>query len=147
MVLQPRRRVGGRLMRILDGLYSLKMRLGVVIVAGVGSAVATVTLGRNFGIAWAPSALLGIIVALVLVQFLAHGTTSPLREMATAANAFRHGDYSQRVRTNARDEVGQLASSFNRMADELAEVDRTSCVPRSLSHAPSSRTWSTASSR
>lgn len=111
-------------MRILDGLYSLKLRLGVVIIAGVGSAVATVTLGRTFGISWAPSALLGIVVALVLVQFLAHGTTSPLRDMATAANAFRHGDYSQRVTTNARDEVGQLARSFNQMADELAEVDR-----------------------
>ena len=111
-------------MRVLDGLYSLKLRFGVIIIAGVGSAVATVTLGRNLGISWAPSALLGIVVALVLVQFLAHGTTSPLRAMATAANAFRRGDYSQRVTTNARDEVGQLARSFNQMADELAEVDR-----------------------
>ncbi len=111
-------------MRSLDRLYSLKLRLGVVIIAGVGSAVATVTLGRSLGISWAPSAALGVIVALGLVQVIAHGTTRPLREMATAANAFRRGDYSRRVTSNARDEVGQLARSFNQMADELAEVDR-----------------------
>ncbi len=111
-------------MQMLDRLYSLKLRLGVVIIAGVGSAVATVTVGRTLGIAWAPSAFLGIAVALVLVQFVAHGTIAPLRDMAAAANAFRRGDYSQRVTTGARDEVGQLARSFNQMADELAEVDR-----------------------
>jgi signal transduction histidine kinase len=110
--------------RPLDRLYSLKLRLGVIIVAGVGSAVATVTVGRSLGVSWAPSALLGIVVALILVQLLAHGTTSPLRSMAAAANGFREGDYSHRVQTNARDEVGQLARSFNSMADELAEVDR-----------------------
>ena len=111
-------------MRSLDRLYSLKLRLGVVIIAGVGSAVATVTLGRSLGVSWAPSAGLGVVVALGLVQIIAHGTTRPLREMAIAANAFRRGDYSRRVTSNARDEVGQLARSFNQMADELAEVDR-----------------------
>ena len=111
-------------MRSLDRLNSLKLRLGVVIIAGVASAVATVSLGRSLGISWAPSALLGVVVALALVQVIAHGTTRPLREMAAAANAFRRGDYSQRVTSNARDEVGQLARSFNQMADELAEVDR-----------------------
>jgi signal transduction histidine kinase len=110
--------------RLLDRLYSIKMRLGVVIIVGVGSAVAIVSLGRKLNISWALSALLGISVSLVLVQFVAHGTIAPLREMAAAANAFRTGDYSKRVRATARDEVGQLARSFNQMADELAEVDR-----------------------
>ena len=110
--------------RLLDRLYSIKMRLGVVIIVGVGSAVAIVSLGRKLNISWALSALLGISVSLVLVQFVAHGTIGPLREMAAAANAFRGGDYSKRVRDTARDEVGQLARSFNQMADELAEIDR-----------------------
>jgi len=34
------------------------------------------------------------------------------------------GDYSVRVEYLTRDEVGQLAHSFNRMAQDLAEVDR-----------------------
>ena len=34
------------------------------------------------------------------------------------------GDYTGRVRTSATDEVGQLATAFNRMAEDLARVDR-----------------------
>ncbi len=111
-------------MKSLDRLSSLKLRFGVIIVAGVGAAVATVTFGRQIDIGWAMSALLGIAVALGLVQLVARGTTKPLREMADAAQALTVGDYSRRVHTNARDEVGQLARSFNQMAEELAQVDR-----------------------
>jgi signal transduction histidine kinase len=111
-------------MKSLDRFTSLKLRFGVIIVAGVGAAVATVTFGRGIGIGWALSAMLGIAVALGLVQLVARGTTKPLREMASAAQALAVGDYSRRVETNARDEVGQLARSFNQMAEELASVDR-----------------------
>jgi signal transduction histidine kinase len=34
------------------------------------------------------------------------------------------GDYSRRVRATSRDEVGQLASAFNTMADDLQQADR-----------------------
>jgi signal transduction histidine kinase len=111
-------------MKALDRFQSLKLRFGFIIVAGVGTAVATVTLGRGLGLRWSLSALLGIAVALGLVQLVARGTTKPLREMAIAARAFAVGDYSRRVNTSARDEVGQLAQSFNQMAEELASVDR-----------------------
>jgi signal transduction histidine kinase len=47
-----------------------------------------------------------------------------LREMAAATQAMAAGDYTQRVRETSRDEVGDLARAFNRMANELAEVDR-----------------------
>ncbi|MGZ4797019.1 MAG: sensor histidine kinase, partial [Acidimicrobiia bacterium] len=63
-------------------------------------------------------------VALIFVRRLARGMTSPLREMATAAQAMAKGDYSRRVTATSHDEVGRLAVTFNRMAAELAETDR-----------------------
>jgi signal transduction histidine kinase len=59
-----------------------------------------------------------------MVQFLARGMTSPLREMADAASAMARGDYERRVTATSRDEVGDLARAFNSMAAELAETDR-----------------------
>ena len=64
------------------------------------------------------------MIALAIVQFLARGMTSPLREMAAAASAMARGDYGRRVRATSHDEVGELARAFNAMAAELADVDR-----------------------
>ena len=66
----------------------------------------------------------GALLGLAMVQFLARGMTSPLREMAAAASAMARGDYGRRVRATSHDEVGELARAFNAMAAELADVDR-----------------------
>ena len=111
-------------MRPLDRLSSIKTKLGAVIVAAVGVTIAVVALGVRAGI---PLLLLGFvagILALGMVQFLARGMTSPLRDMAAAARAMAAGDYTKRVPQGSRDEVGELARAFNRMASDLAEVDR-----------------------
>jgi signal transduction histidine kinase len=70
------------------------------------------------------SALAAGALSLGLVQVLAHGMTSPLREMAAAAAAMARGDYRRRVTASSRDEVGELARAFNKMATQLGEVDR-----------------------
>ncbi len=48
----------------------------------------------------------------------------PLREMVGAARAMSKGEYGRRVTATSRDEVGELGRAFNRMAGDLAEVDR-----------------------
>jgi signal transduction histidine kinase len=111
-------------MRPLDPLSSIKMKLGVVILASVGVTAAVHTLGLKFGTSLAVTSLGSAALALMMVQFLARGMTSPLREMVAAAKAMARGDYSQRVRATSRDEVGELARAFNAMAAELDEVDR-----------------------
>jgi signal transduction histidine kinase len=50
--------------------------------------------------------------------------TRPLREMTAAAIAMAQGDYTRRVRASSQDEVGQLATAFNRMAADLAAADQ-----------------------
>lgn len=65
-------------------------------------------------------------MALGITYFFSRGLTSPLREMRDAAEAMADGDYTVRVHVdaNSRDEVGQLALSFNEMAEELQHADQ-----------------------
>ena len=64
-------------------------------------------------------------IALVVARWLARGMTQPLRDMAAAAHQMETGDYSQRVHTRSRDEVGQLATAFNRMSAELQDLEQS----------------------
>jgi signal transduction histidine kinase len=110
--------------RPLDRLGSIKVKLGVVIVAGVlvSDVAAVVAVRWGMPVLWA--ALVAAALALVLVQVLARGLTAPLREMAAASRRLRHAHFDVRVSEGGRDEVGELARAFNAMAAELAEVDR-----------------------
>jgi signal transduction histidine kinase len=113
----------GRL-RPLDFAGSIKFKLGIVILAAVAVVVAVNALGAAAEVQlWAIGLVAGSL-ALLMVQILARGMTSPLREMAKAATSMARGDYSKRVTASSRDEVGQLARAFNSMAGELAEIDR-----------------------
>jgi signal transduction histidine kinase len=110
--------------RPLDFLGSIKLKLGVVIVAAVGVGVLALWVGNRVGLSFLVGGLVAAILALGLVQFLAHGMTFPLREMVAAAQAMARGDYTRRVTATSRDEVGELARAFNSMAAQLEEVDR-----------------------
>jgi signal transduction histidine kinase len=110
--------------RPLDPLSSLKTKLGAVIVAAVFVTVATIVVGVRADLPLWVCAVAAAVSSLVMVQILARGMTSPLREMAAAATAMSRGDYGKRVRATSRDEVGELARAFNTMAEELSQVDR-----------------------
>ena len=109
--------------RPLDPLRSIKIKLGVLVAATVTLAAFVIWVG--YGQALGPSRTLplAIVLSLVVTQVLARGMTSPLREMTEAARAMAAGDYSRRVRSTSRDEVGQLAEAFNTMADDLQHLD------------------------
>jgi signal transduction histidine kinase len=110
--------------RPLDVIPSLKLKLGVVIAAAVAVTVFVFWLGVTIGLWPSISGVIAALVAMTLVWFLSRGMTRPLREMATAADAMAHGDYSRQVATTSHDEVGTLARAFNEMSAELAETDR-----------------------
>ena len=65
------------------------------------------------------------VISLLIARWLARGMTQPLRDMAAAARAMETGDYTVRVVTTSRDEVGQLAAAFNRMSAELAVLEKS----------------------
>jgi len=109
--------------RPLDRFRSIKIKLGVLVAATVTLAAFLTWVGLNYHLGPTRTLPLAIVVSLVVTQVLARGMTSPLREMTAAAQAMAGGDYSQRVRSTSRDEVGQLAQAFNTMADDLGSTD------------------------
>lgn len=111
------------MIRPLDRVPSIRAKLGLVVVGstltGLLASLALVGAGLDARLALLPS----LAVAVAAVQLLARGMTSPLREMATAAQAMAQGRHDLRVRATSRDEVGRLAAAFNHMSAELAHVD------------------------
>jgi signal transduction histidine kinase len=115
-------RVRRVLPRPLDPFRSIKVKIGILVTLAIAAAVSVFW----YGIGWWPprTTLTAFGVALVVTQVVAHGMTSPLREMTAAARAMARGDYTRRVRTTSRDEVGELARAFNQMAADLAAADQ-----------------------
>jgi signal transduction histidine kinase len=116
-----------RLPRPLDPVRSFKVKIGLLVSAPVIAAGFTFWIEAHGWLAhwqlrW--SLLGALVVSLCITQFLAHGMTSPLREMTAAARAMARGDYTARVRATSRDEVGELATAFNQMSTDLAAADQ-----------------------
>ena len=61
--------------------------------------------------------ILGIVV--LLCYALAMHLTSPVRKLQRAVDRFGKGDLTARATTTRRDELGQLARTFNLMADRI----------------------------
>ncbi|GAA2044752.1 ATP-binding protein [Catenulispora yoronensis] len=125
------KKVGGtvigraREVRPLDRFHSIKVKLGVLVVASVSVAGCFTAVGVSAGIQARYVVSVAVILSLIVTQILAHGMTSPLRSMADAVERIARGDYSRRVTAaTSRDEVGQLAAAFNLMAADLEAVDR-----------------------
>ncbi len=65
-----------------------------------------------------------IIVASILSSVTSLYQTKPMQEMAAATRKFAHGEFDVRVDAHGRrDEIGELASAFNDMAESLAKSD------------------------
>ncbi|BAK77881.1 signal transduction histidine-protein kinase [Pseudogulbenkiania sp. NH8B] len=64
-------------------------------------------------------ALLGVVLAAVVAMLLARVMLVPVKRLAAALHQLATGDYSTRVVASSRDELGQLAGDFNRLARVL----------------------------
>ena len=111
-------------MRPLDRIASIKLRLGLVIVAAILVTVASMVVAAGLGVQLRWGVVGAVILALLVVQVISRGLTAPLREMARAAEAMARGEHGQLVEVRGRDEVGRLAEAFNAMSTELETTDR-----------------------
>jgi len=69
--------------------------------------------------------LITVIILLVGMYELQLNVISPLQELVGAAERFRNGDHGARVEFRSEDELGQMAESFNAMAETIEESHRT----------------------
>ena len=115
-------RLTAALPRPLDPVRSIKIKLGLLVVASGAAGLAYF----RIKIGWFPPGTTAVAIGLSLLTtlILAHGMTRPLREMTAAARAMARGDYTTRVRATSRDEVGELAGAFNMMAADLEAADQ-----------------------
>jgi signal transduction histidine kinase len=66
------------------------------------------------------SALGASVVALLIGIFLSRTLTRPIRELTEATHAVAKGNLGQQVSVHSKDEMGELAESFNKMSVDLA---------------------------
>lgn len=67
------------------------------------------------------SAFISALVALILGYYFAKRFSSPLRKITSVAEAIAKGDYSKRIITRQKDEIGLLADAFNLMAQSAEQ--------------------------
>src|SRR5262249_31232892 len=75
-------------------------------------------------LATAISAAIAAAIALVLGTVLARTLTRPVRELTAATRAMASGKLDQQVTARSRDEIGELAASFNHMSTDLARASQ-----------------------
>ena len=76
---------------------------------------------RAFGGTVALSSLVALLVAAVLAFGLARSVTQPILALQSGAARFGRGELETRLPETSRDELGELAREFNKMAGKLAE--------------------------
>ena len=121
----------------LDQLYESKRFVGGVSVVSpttgnVLGTVFTVSSGDTVDALWRTFAGLLVMTALVvlMISFVATSVTTmrqikPIREMAQATRCYAEGDFDIRMNDYGRDdEIGELAASFNNMAECLQQTER-----------------------
>ena len=66
-------------------------------------------------------ALLAVFVSVGVSIFSARHITNPLSVLAASSRAIARGDFSQRAHVKTRTEIGELATTFNTMSDEIEQ--------------------------
>ena len=96
---------------------------GVVFVVNESSSLTQ--LWRDFTSIFLLAAGIVFLLASAISSFTSLQLTKPLKDMAAAARRFGQGEFDVRVEgcENRKDEVGELAESFNAMADSLAKSE------------------------
>jgi PAS domain S-box-containing protein len=61
----------------------------------------------------------GILVTIINTYFMAKALEKPIRQLVDGTKRLAEGELTYRVDLHAKDEIGQLAASFNSMAEKL----------------------------
>lgn len=62
-----------------------------------------------------------LCISFPVIFLLTKALTSPIRKVGEAAGNIARGNYSQRINVMGKDEIGELATDFNRMAQQVED--------------------------
>lgn len=90
----------------------------IIIKAGLDNDVIN-ELGRNFTIVTTGLTISGIVIALFVSVLLSNTITSPIKKLTRGMVKIAEGKFHTRIDIESHDEIGQLASGFNLMAEQV----------------------------
>lgn len=68
--------------------------------------------------------LVGLVLFYFIARYLSNQLCAPVLALTAGAELIGHGNLATRVSVTREDELGELAQAFNRMAEQLGELDR-----------------------
>lgn len=69
-------------------------------------------------------ALIGLLLSVAVGIWIARTVSRPVLQLAEGTRKIGEGDYSHRIKIQSDDEIGLLATAFNKMGEGLAERDQ-----------------------
>ncbi len=114
-------------LRAVDGLRSNYLEAVDPFVANIDDMVQVLELEaedniQQLRLIQVASLFLTILVVLITMYLMNTNVLTPLRDLLACASAVRRGDFSRRSRFQSEDELGQLAYTFNLMAEDLSKI-------------------------
>ncbi|EPH95666.1 MULTISPECIES: cell wall metabolism sensor histidine kinase WalK [unclassified Enterococcus] len=71
------------------------------------------------------ASLIAAFISIIVAVLIARSITQPIGEMREQAIRIARGDYSRKVKVHGQDELGQLADTFNQLAERIEEAQDT----------------------
>lgn len=103
---------------LIDQLTEIQME------QSVSESLATTEATKMSGRALLTGGLAGVALCSFLLLWLGYATTKRLRQVTARLQDIAHGDgdLTRRLEFESKDEVGQIATSFNRFADKIHDI-------------------------
>lgn len=76
----------------------------------------------NIALIFVTATIIAIAIAIIVSMLVARSITQPIGEMREQALRIAKGDYSHTIDIKAHDELGQLAETFNQLAERIEET-------------------------
>lgn len=118
----------------LDGIYSERQYVVGVPIRYNGRAVGATlavmeaqhltAIWRAFFSIFVMTTVIALLLSFAASAWVSMRQSRPIREMAEATRLFAEGNFDTRMHNYGAGEIGELADSFNNMADSLQETER-----------------------
>ena len=77
---------------------------------------------KNIAVIFVSASLIAVLITMVVAVLIARSITQPIGDMREQALRIAKGDYSRKVVVKGKDELGQLATTFNQLAERIEET-------------------------
>ncbi len=107
---------------LVIGVYRWMPERDMCILAEIDQEEAFVHIRKLVNTMWV-IILLAILAAFLVGVLLSRSIVRPLKKLTEGAEIIGKGDFKYKIRVKRKDELGQLADTFNKMAKDLGKID------------------------